>query len=53
VRRIPGKGEIVNRGEVQIQFAAKNLTALGRIGFLHRFAGKLSVEEAYLAQGQD
>jgi len=48
VRRIPGKGEIVNRGELQIQFGAKNSTAAGEIG-LYSFARKLSAAEAYPA----
>ena len=53
VRRIPGKGEIVNRGEVESPFAAKNLTAVGRIGLFLRFRGKLGVEEEDPAQGRD
>jgi hypothetical protein len=46
IRRIPGKAEIVNRREVEIQLKRKSLTTVGRIAFFHRFAGKLGVEEA-------
>jgi len=51
-RRIAGNGELVNRGEVLVQFGGQNLTARGKIGLLHRFARKFSVEEAYPAYGQ-
>ena len=48
--RIPGKGEIVNKGEVEAQFGGKNLTIVGGIGLFHRFVRKLGVEDA-LEQG--
>jgi len=48
--RVPGKGEVVKKGEVDTQFGGKNLTVVGGIGLFHRFVRKLGVEEA-LEQG--
>lgn len=43
--RISGKGDVVNKCEVEARFAGKNLTTVGGIGLFHRFARKLGVEE--------
>ncbi len=50
--RIPGKGNAVNKAEVEARFGGKNLTIVGGIGLFHRFVRKLGVEEA-LEQGVD
>jgi len=47
---IPGKGDIVNKGEVEARFGGKNLTIVGGISLFHKFIRKLGVEEA-LEQG--
>jgi len=43
---ITAKEKVVNDGEVEIQFAGKNLTPVGGIKLFHKFARKLGVEEA-------
>lgn len=43
---INAKGQVVDKSEVDAQFAGKNLTTVGGIGLFHRFARKLGVEEA-------
>ena len=37
-------GEIVNEGEVEVQFSRQNLTAVGGIGLFYRFARELSYD---------
>jgi len=43
---VNAKGQVVDKSEVDAQFAGKNLTTVGGIGLFHRFARKLGVEEA-------
>ena len=45
MNRIADKGKVVNDGEVEARFAAKNLTSIGGIKLFHKFTQKLGVEE--------
>ena len=44
MNRVAVKRRIVNDGEVETRFAAKNLTSVGGIKLFHRFVQKLKVE---------
>ena len=46
MNRITCKGKVINEGEVETQFAGKNLTSIGGIKIFHKFTQKLGVEEA-------
>ena len=46
MNKIIVKEKIVNDGDVEIRFAGKNLTSIGGIRLFHKFARRLSVEDA-------
>lgn len=46
MNRIVARGKVINDGEVETRFAAKNLTSIGGIKLFHKFTQKLGVEGA-------